>query len=322
MNEKITFLANGTEDDFDIYLDGDMLSTDSASKLEETLTNHPSIVNLRLQLLFYYSQTAGADSSLWVKHLKWMIENRPNFWINSNIAFAPAVTAEQFSSLIECWQQQIKLHPLDPTIVGGAGEFCCYWNFELAKDLLRHAIELEPGNLRWRRAIVNNNILHFYRAEVCSKQEIDALFEDAESLLAIEDDGGKIYGLLVELCNITFQAHHIERANKFTRQLIEFVSTEREPHRMIIGWSLLGRAALLENNIAVAKAALLSASEFGYFPTFELAADLLRRGERELVLTYLKVCLPVSGNDQNTLAQWIRQLEAGSIPLLVIKAPE
>jgi hypothetical protein len=87
------------------------------------------------------------------------------------------------------------------------------------------------------------------------------------------------------------------------------------------GHLALGRAALAADDLPTARAELLAAadtsgspqlSSFG--PSMRLAQDLLRVGERETVLAYLKLCRSFwkFGNDR--IAEWMSAIAEGRTP--------
>ncbi len=82
---------------------------------------------------------------------------------------------------------------------------------------------------------------------------------------------------------------------------------------------VLGRVALRQNDVEKAKACLLAAghvhgdpglSSFG--PNMSLAKELLDRGERDTVVSYLQECESFWRDPQ--LTQWIQMIKAGGTP--------
>jgi len=84
---------------------------------------------------------------------------------------------------------------------------------------------------------------------------------------------------------------------------------------------VLGRLAVKDGNILKAKEYLLAAGNspgspqmdtFG--PNMSLAKDLIEKGEKEIVIEYLKLCSAFWDMDRGRLKKWITEVEAGKTP--------
>jgi peroxiredoxin len=84
---------------------------------------------------------------------------------------------------------------------------------------------------------------------------------------------------------------------------------------------VLGRLALRDGNVAAAKAFLLEAGKStgspqmnSFGPNLSLAQDLLRKGEKEVVIEYLNACKKFWKMENGKLDDWIALVKDGRIP--------
>lgn len=84
---------------------------------------------------------------------------------------------------------------------------------------------------------------------------------------------------------------------------------------------MLGRIALKEGKTEEAKQHLIAAGKSPGSPTMDtfgpnmsLARDLLKMGERDVVLQYFELCRAFWKDDFGKLNEWSRDVKAGKIP--------
>jgi tetratricopeptide (TPR) repeat protein len=87
---------------------------------------------------------------------------------------------------------------------------------------------------------------------------------------------------------------------------------------------ILGRTALLKNDLDQAKQFLLAAGKVPYSKILDdhgadlqLASSLLARGQRETVSQYLQNCTRFWPQGRDQLTGWLQQLAEGKVPSLV-----
>lgn len=88
--------------------------------------------------------------------------------------------------------------------------------------------------------------------------------------------------------------------------------------------ALAGRIALIEGNVELAKQELLASVESpggaamrSFGPDLHLAAELLERGESEVVLAFLKLCRKFWDDAAGRIPKWESEIRAGRIPRMV-----
>ena len=147
--------------------------------------------------------------------------------------------------------------------------------------------------------------------------------------------------LLVKLSKVGLELRNYGRTRAFATELVldfgddpdEF-GYEEAAHR---GNIVLGRIALAENDIAKAKEHLLIAiraplrSETAWLSgiDFELARELLAKGEKDAILEYIRLCLSLREREKdldykseiNALKSWQEQIKTGKVPSLDFDKP-
>jgi hypothetical protein len=130
--------------------------------------------------------------------------------------------------------------------------------------------------------------------------------------------------LLPRMAKAAFAASEWERAANYAHEALEaathgvFPWTGDAIHQ---GNIVLGRLALRKADIESAKRYLLAAGKTpgsssldSLGPNMALARDLLERGERDAVVTYLEECGQFWGGNRGKLAEWVALVKAGLQP--------
>lgn len=123
----------------------------------------------------------------------------------------------------------------------------------------------------------------------------------------------------------SFNAGHAEQAKwlaeELQNMLADFPADWNCGNAIHDAHIVLGRLAVSEGRIEVAKAHLLAAgktpgspqlSTFG--PNMSLARDLLHKGETDAVLKYFKLCARFWGKKSSKLPQWTLEVQRGQVP--------
>lgn len=132
---------------------------------------------------------------------------------------------------------------------------------------------------------------------------------------------------LEDIAEAAFHARRYEDARNVATAVLSRAMLSREDrgpdaydesriHRANI---ILGRLALIDDDVESARFRLLEAGRVteppapgSSYPKMGLAADLLERGEKDVVLEYLELCSKVWPSDE--LAEWTALVEDGSTP--------
>ncbi len=131
---------------------------------------------------------------------------------------------------------------------------------------------------------------------------------------------------LPELIESHYQHGHFNKAAKYANDYLNLATAYR------CNWNhgnaihdanrYLGLISLRQNNIEKAAAHLIRASQTpgsmqleAFGPELDLANDLLKRGKRDAVITYLENMDSIWDNDQQ-INKWISKIEAGQKPFL------
>jgi tetratricopeptide (TPR) repeat protein len=174
-----------------------------------------------------------------------------------------------------------------------------------AERLFRRGQELDPSNSQWPAQLGQ---LYGFLARFPSA------LEQYEKALALG-----LTRILPAAAEIARLANVPDKAAAYAGQAIATGSPD-SVHR---GNSTLGLLALDKSDIAAARRYLLASGDvrgspvLGSFgPNMNLANELLRRGERETVVTYLQQCLVFATLQADTIKGWIAEIKQGKTPVL------
>jgi hypothetical protein len=275
------------------------------------------------------------------RHAVWLAANAPRAPLASHPLVQFSTHESVYAELSSIWRRQLAADPPDPTVFANAIAFFWWPNDIFADELLVRAEELFPGDRRWlafrrrRRAHELSLAFRFQRLSAGGLARGDDLeargaegpteqgLAEIEQLLREGDPDSDWIPELREVAGqLSFALGRIEKARAHAEQML--VSTICEPgggydDAVHNGHLLLGRIALRENDIERARAHLILAGRAGatgmvpiFGPDMRLSAELLARGEGDVVVRYLSHCR--SFWERGPVDEWIAEIRAGSIP--------
>jgi len=132
------------------------LSGDDVAKLESDLRAKPESLELRIELLAYYS--AKGEEQPFANHMLWFIQQHPDLGTLSMAQgmfnMFGALSDESRARIQQAWDQAVALHPHSAPTLANAAEFLRTTNPERALDLLRQAESLEPDQYGYQIASI------------------------------------------------------------------------------------------------------------------------------------------------------------------------
>ena len=150
-------------------------------------------------------------------------------------------------------------------------------------------------------------------------------YEEALSRLEAAPDGYDRFIHLNDAAKETFNVGEFEAAREYARELLAlaplFPDDWNYGNAIHDGHLVLGRLALREGRRDEAKRRLIISGKtpgspqldtFG--PNLRLAEDLLKDGERDVVIEYFKLCSKFWENEDGRLDRWTREISQGTIP--------
>lgn len=160
-----------------------------------------------------------------------------------------------------------------------------------------------------------------------AKAELEILEKESAKSPAPQTENDKARELysLAERAVGAFAAGEHVKAEEYANKILQGVSEHPDKDRfgMVLhkGHIVLGRISLLRGDVKDARRHLLAAADVkgggtltSFGPNMALAKELLERGERDVVITYLKRCKRFWPRGQDNLAKWIATIEKGAIP--------
>ncbi|MYE10713.1 MAG: RNA polymerase subunit sigma-24 [Gammaproteobacteria bacterium] len=340
----------------DDILAGMNLGAEEVEALEERLGSNPHDLQARGQLIVYYHAKSFRDAGsrrIHADHVLWMIRNAPDadFLAAPHAKVDPVMNPEGYFAGKFAWNDHLEQEPTDATVVGNAANFFSeFQDREAVIETLQKAKSLDPHNPKWPTLLG-----HVYLRVASFSRQLDAiaplpegldadsphlpdglagLFEQprpegsSTATLALEEFE-RAYELTGDLerphlrgslAKAAFDAERYDDARAYaTTMLDDATSGWDQGNQLHHGNLILGRIALLQDDVAQAKYHLLEAggvsgspqlNSFG--PNMRLAADLLELGERDVVLAYFELCANFWPRDE--LKDWAALVEAGQTP--------
>ena len=188
----------------------------------------------------------------------------------------------------------------------------------LAEHLFQRAIELDPKNQRWTSGLAS---AYWTSASRKSGSEKIALLEKA--LRTAGDASPRSY-VLPDLAQAYFNTGNLELAAATAKDCLTVAQKDSDPNRgsaIHFGNIVLGRIALKNGDIEEAKRRLLAAGNttstpvlMSFGPNWDLAQELLAKGEHETVLAYIDLCRKFWQSDRGRLDTWAAAIRNGGSP--------
>ena len=304
------------------------MTVEEADALEKRLATDANDLKVRAQLIAYHHRNAYSDPDSRVAHsghVLWLIRNVPQAGIlgTPHVQIDPHGDADGYIAGKDAWASHLEREPTNVTFLAHAASF--YWPFQ-DRDMLVETLEkvqlLDPGNSKWP-----TQLGHLYLREAASaeRRSVDQATIAGRALMHLRrahdlagSDPERTF-LQEGLATAAFRAGHYSDARTYAEAMLTAPRTRRNESHVHKANIVLGRVALAEDDVARAKHHLLAAGQVSGAPTLgsfgpnmRLAADLLERGEQEVVLEYFELCSNFWANDK--LKDWAALVKGGRTP--------
>jgi len=335
------------------------LTAGEVKNTEALLVREPGNIEARKSLLAYYGnyetkQTAAIEKAR-LKHRIWFIQNRPEmsgYEVTGFFDLAKFSKDAVYDLLKAEWLKQVALHPRNSQIRLNAASLMEYVEPSAAISLLSEGEKIDPEEYEFplKLAEIYASRSRSPKVEAASQRSYLTLtLEKGEQALSqIKKERSRARDrdrkkLLVNLSKVGLELKKYDRTRAFATELIldfgndqDDFGYEEAAHK---GNIVLGRIALAENDIAKAKEHLLIAiraplrSESVWLSDidFDLARELLAKGEKDAILEYLRLCLSLREREKESvdlykseisaLKSWQEQIKTGKVPSLDFDKP-
>lgn len=283
------------------------------------------------------------------KHVLWFIRNAPEARILGHGAarIDPFLNADGYVAGKLAWLSQLEREPTNVELLGNAAKFVSeHQDRDLRRGILKRGQILDPENSKWPHDLGHMYLrgamfgYGFKGFELAGDPDVPSGLADlvvpsptegpeGSALMAMElfqrayelaENNVERVGLLGRLAEAAFLAHRYQDARAFATAMLSGENrdaiSEWGVHRAHI---VLGRLALIDDDVTRAKYHLQEAGKVagspsldGFDPEVSLAAELLERGETDVVLAYFELWSKFWPTDE--LAEWTALVKDGRTP--------
>ena len=318
------------------YQTGQTMTAQDAKALEDGLAKNPDDLSAREKLLDYYYQAGIGSRSPDIEKKReaqifWLIEHHPEADVSwaSEAGIMPdrregSVDAYQHAK--ELWLQQVEKHASDVHVILHAADFFLLTDHEETSELMQKALEIAPTNME-----VLSKEAEYYELERIGARSEEERKELSEKALAFREralasTSGEERTMAVEaMATDALEAGDLAKAEQSANELLKAAEEDKSPwnygNSMHTGNIVLGRVALRRGDVEGAKQHLLAAGDVSgspqldsFGPNMSLAKELLEKGERETVITYLESCAKFWKMGHDDLQNWIATIKGGGTP--------
>ncbi len=328
-----------------------IISSDDVVIMEMKLREDPNNSDIRNALIDYYYWSIDArnkeDMSKFRSHLLWLIRHNPESAVLGKIGPIGSfiLSPDDYTKAKNIWMLQIQKHGKNENILANAAKLFEYNDREIAKGIYIKLKEKNPNCSKWPRRLAN-----IYRREYYFKSDHDRKkyaknwLGELETALKIEKNSWRRYSLYREIADVSLILNDVLKAMECISQM-ELLSDKIKKNNYAISgkekciiyqydgfdkddvlhstYSILGRIALANGNISLAKRYLLDSAnemlkkrkgECELEQDLRLAKYLLKKGERDSVVQYLKLCKKIWKNRSKDYDAWIKLINQNTMP--------
>jgi len=338
--------------DVSAYLPFKRVTAQQAAALEAQLLKDPDNLTAHRDLLVYYTDTkiklTPARIKSQIRHYTWFIEHRPELYelrMMAPVYLDRKIADQEFKAIWPVWMSTVTKNRTNAVIRLNAYEYVKHFDPVEVENLLLEGMKADPSNYEYPL-----KLSEFFSTRFdTTKPEPDAVRlarvekqfkygQTAVDLLKTERSPDRDYkrmGLLQNLSRAALEAAKYDAAKKLATELIlEFGQDDTSSYydsASHIGNIVLGRLALKQNDVQKAAEYLLISiraplrKSNSWLPEIdtELAKELLKAGQKDAVLEYLRLCEGLSNlkrekdlfaDTVRALQKWQEQIKAGQTP--------
>jgi hypothetical protein len=331
-------------DPYRLALEGEAADAAEAARLESLLTATPADIETRTKLLGYYSQRSFTDADARQRqtaHALWMIRHRPE----AEITGSPFCTvhrfldAEGYRKAKTLWSRHVRQKTASTAVLANAARFYIHDDSRTAIAILKRLQRVEPRNPDWRERL--GHVYHLQSGIRAGLKRNRAAAKLAltqwEMALALQKTDRLRFYLLTPMAPVAVDAGSLPKAARYAANLLSYAGKLGKDwnhgNALHHAHSALGRVALRKKRIADASKHLLASARTkgspqlnSFGPTFDLASELLARGQGKTVVRYLELCRKFWDMGDKSLDVWIKSIrESGKtdfLPVFDLKAEE
>jgi tetratricopeptide (TPR) repeat protein len=318
-------------DEWQWYLQGANLDLDTVAELEARLLQDPEDFESRCKVLSALHLPQHTKPELRARfdlHAEWLIRHRPDSILARVIPLAAHAWDEEdrrrrHSAI---WQEIVDARGDEPAVLGNAAQFFTFHEPARAKELLLRARRLDPNEARWPAELGK---IALRAAERAGESDPTGSYSEAleylEESLAKVGDHEERSDWLGRTAEAALGLGDHAKATTNARQLLLHAQSSGDSadrgNAVHDGNRVLGFVALRDGRIEEACERLIESgrtpgsptlNSFG--PQFDVASELLERGQRAAVLEYLELCSRFWRNP--SVKVWIEEMHQGLSPQL------
>lgn len=294
------------------------LSEPEVEALERQLRDDPLNIDVRVHLFGYFSLYEGSELKRKDVERKlfeivlWFIENKPaatGFLGFRLMTSARLFKPRAFGVLRQAWLEQVDAFSMDGTVLGNAGMFIGWNDFETGAALIERAYELQPVE-NWLGLFISTIALEIWTSPELYKDRLREYIIDV-GLRSLRTESG---GAPSMTCQYVSNAALCLGRLDDVRTCIVYLRKESHPQCDQLANVYEGLVALRENNIDCAIESLVMMKP-GYEAqpvAFCLAIELFDLGERESIARFIENFEgKISEHDWN---RWLEQVTENQRP--------
>lgn len=311
-------------------MEGAKLSATQAEELEAAVTRDPDDLSSRVRLVGWLQTSEVFDHRKRLRlidHLLWLIEHKydegPDFWSHLNSGLLMSGKEDQ-ERAIAIWKRHLVAAPGSTPLLESASDFLRFSDPEYSLKLCEQAARISPRDPLWSQKIAYAHLLRTNtRDRELQYSAASSALKYYEQAIGLTREDAEAYSNLHRYA--AEAAWLVDRNDKATRWANLLLKNARAGewwynNARHEGYTVLGLVALDEGKLDAAGKSLMLSVDIdtkgtGIFaPSLALAAALLDRGQKDIVIEYLESLREQTKYGRERFGKMIAEIHAGGAP--------
>jgi hypothetical protein len=302
-----------------IAAEGKKLDVGRAERLEDAVRADPHDAATRAKLLGYYALRPGEESERRLRHMLWMIQNRPDDpFVASDYCRVDPADMAAYAQATAAWKRLLADRPDDVGVIRNAADFFAPSDDSKSEQLLLRAADLLPNSPEWPERLA---VLYERRASHGGGKAAEQALAARLHACDLTTEAVPRFHRFIEAPRDAVRAGDYVQAKKLAQQLLLTATAFRDDEQY--GWAqhvaniALGRVAVHTGDVDTGNSFLIAAGQVpaspmlgSRGPDMSLAKELLRYDQRRIVHDYLNECEKVWPAGTSRLRAWAAKVEA------------
>ncbi len=306
-------------EDTSLQMQGLNMNPREVNRTIEDLKKRPTSFKDHVLLAAYYGDKQQNNTN---KYALWLIKHYPAAPIFHDPEFVPPSHAQE-----ALWNKQLLKYPRNIKVMANAASCLQLNDASRSIAIYKKLMQLQPSNHKWPldiARIIQYNVNPESGPSVANANVAKHALKYAQMSFNLAKSNEDKLDVIDQLMMDAYYSQNYPLANEYALMVNKYIpSWDPISHNDVIyhSYMMQGLVALRNKNISAADHFLLKSGQTSgsapldsFGPNMMLAEQLLRNGQKAVVLQFLKECSTFWNAGPNPLQHWITEVKQGKQP--------